>query len=150
MNRAFVRTAMFAAMLTLSACAGQYRNHGYMPPQEQIDALIVGVDRREGIIEAVGAPTTSGVDVENAIYYVRSRVHHRGYARPDEIDREVLVLSFGKDQVLRNVERFGIEKGRLIVLEYRVTKLPGGDRSMLQQILASIGGFDAASVLDGQ
>ena len=150
MDKALVRTAMFTAMLTLSACAGQYRNHGYMPPQERIDVLVVGVDTREGIIESVGAPTTSGVAVENAIYYVRSRVHHRGYARPEEIDREVLVLSFGKNKVLRNVERFGIEKGRLVVLEHRVTKLPGGDRSMLQQILASIGGFNAASVLDGQ
>lgn len=150
MNRAFVRIAMFAAVLTISACAGQYRNHGYMPPQEQIGALIIGVDTRQGILNAVGAPTTSGVDVENAIYYVRSRVHHRGYAKPDEINREVLVLSFGKNQVLSNVERFGIEKGRLLVLEHRVTKLPGKDRGILQKILASIGGFNAASVLDGQ
>ena len=150
MNRAFVLIAMFAAILTISACAGQYRNHGYMPPQEQIGALIVGVDTRQGILNAVGAPTTSGVDVENAIYYVRSRVHHRGYAKPDEINREVLVLSFGENQVLSNVERFGIEKGRLLVLEHRVTKLPWKERGILQKILASIGGFNAASVLDGQ
>ena len=88
--------------------------------------------------------------MENAIYYVRSRVHHRGYAKPDEINREVLVLSFGENQVLSNVERFGIEKGRLLVLEHRVTKLPGKDRGILQKIMASIGGFNAASVLDGQ
>ena len=92
-------------MLTLSACEGQYRNHGYMPPKEQIDELVVGVDTREGIIEAVGAPTISAVELENAIYYVRSRVHHRGYARPDEIDREVLVLTFGKNQVLSNSQK---------------------------------------------
>ncbi len=150
MGTAFVRTAMFTAMLTLSACAGQYRNHGYMPPQDQIDALIVGVDTRADIIEAIGAPTTRGVDVENSIYYVRSRVHHRGYAKPEEIDREVLVLSFGKNQVLRNVERFGIEEGRLLMLEHRVTKFPGKDRGTLQQILASIGGFNAASILQDQ
>ena len=150
MNKTFASKVIFAAMLTLSACEGQYRNHGYMPPKEQIDELVVGVDTREGIIEAVGAPTISAVELENAIYYVRSRVHHRGYARPDEIDREVLVLTFGKNQVLSNIERFGIEKGRVIALEHRVTALPGGDRSALQRILASIGGFNAASVLDSQ
>ena len=150
MNRAFVRAAMFAAILILSACAGQYRNHGYMPPTEQIDALVVGVDTRDGIIEAVGGPTTNGVEVGNTIYFVRSRVHHKGYAKPDEINREVLILSFGKNQVLRNVERFGIEKGRLIALEHRVTESPGGDRSMLQQIMSSIGGFNTGSIMQGE
>ena len=150
MNRAFVRTAMFAAVLILSACAGQYRSHGYMPPTEQIDALVVGVDTRDGIIEAMGAPTTNSAKVDNAIYYVRSRVHHKGYAKPDEINREVLVLSFGKNLILRNVERFGIEKGRLIALEHRVTESPGGDRSMLRQIISSIGGFNAGSIMQGE
>ena len=121
-----------------------------MPLREQIDELVVGVDTHEDVIASIGAPTTSGVNLKKAIYYVRSRVHHRGYAKPDEIDREVLVLTFGENQILRNVERFGIEKGRVISFEHRVTAPPGGDRSMMQQILASIGGFNAASVIDNQ
>ena len=150
MNRTFISSITFAGMLTLSACEGQYRNHGYMPLREQIDELVVGVDTHEDVIASIGAPTTSGVNLEKAIYYVRSRVHHRGYAKPDEVDREVLVLTFGENQILSNVERFGIEKGRVIAFEHRVTAPPGGDRSMMQQILASIGGFNAASVIDDQ
>lgn len=135
-------------MATLAACGGQYRNHGYMPLAEDVDALIVGVDTRDSIIEVMGVPTTGGVLTEEAMYYVRSRVHHKGYVKPNEIQRDVLVLSFDKNQILRNVERFGIEKGKLIRLEHRVTEAPGGDRSVLQQIIGSIGGFNPNSIVN--
>jgi outer membrane protein assembly factor BamE (lipoprotein component of BamABCDE complex) len=140
--------ALVLVMATLAACGGQYRNHGYMPLAEDVDALIVGVDTRDSIIEVMGVPTTGGVLTEEAMYYVRSRVHHKGYVKPNEIQRDVLVLSFDKNQILRNVERFGIEKGKLIRLEHRVIEAPGGDRSILQQIIGSIGGFNPNSILN--
>jgi len=140
--------ALVLVMATLAACGGQYRNHGYMPVAEDVDALIVGVDTRDSIIEVMGVPTTGGVLTEEAMYYVRSRVHHKGYVKPNEIQRDVLVLSFDKNQILRNVERFGIEKGKLIRLEHRVTEAPGGDRSVLQQIIGSIGGFNPNSIVN--
>lgn len=140
--------ALVLVMATLAACGGQYRNHGYMPLAEDVDALIVGVETRDSIIEVMGVPTTGGVLTEEAMYYVRSRVHHKGYVKPNEIQRDVLVLSFDKNQILRNVERFGIEKGKLIRLEHRVTEAPGGDRSILQQIIGSIGGFNPNSILN--
>lgn len=142
------RLALVLVMATLAACGGQYRNHGYMPLAEDVDALIVGVDTRDSIIEVMGVPTTGGVLTEEAMYYVRSRVHHKGYVKPNEIQRDVLVLSFDKNQILRNVERFGIEKGKLIRLEHRVTEAPGGDRSILQQIIGSIGGFNPNSIVN--
>lgn len=140
--------ALALVMATLAACGGQYRNHGYMPLAEDVDALIVGVDTRDSIIEVMGVPTTGGVLTEEAMYYVRSRVHHKGYVKPNEIQRDVLVLSFDKNQILRNVERFGIEKGKLIRLEHRVTEAPGGDRSVLQKIIGSIGGFNPNSIVN--
>ena len=140
--------ALVLVMATSAACGGQYRNHGYMPLAEDVDALIVGVDTRDSIIEVMGVPTTGGVLTDEAMYYVRSRVHHKGYVKPNEIQRDVLVLSFDKNQILRNVERFGIEKGKLIRLEHRVTEAPGGDRSVLQQIIGSIGGFNPNSIVN--
>lgn len=142
------KLALVLVMATLAACGGQYRNHGYMPLAEDVDALIVGVDTRDSIIEVMGVPTTGGVLTEEAMYYVRSRVHHKGYVKPNEIQRDVLVLSFDKNQILRNVERFGIEKGKLIRLEHRVTEAPGGDRSILQQIIGSIGGLNPNSIVN--
>ena len=142
------RLTLIALFLVLVACGGQYRNHGYMPMKIDVDALVVGVDTREKIVELLGAPSIGGVVTDKAIYYVRSRVHHPGYMRPNEIGREVLVLSFGENQILRNVERFGIDQGKLVRLEHRVTKAIGGDRTILQEIIGSIGGFNPSTILN--
>ena len=141
------KLAITIILAGLVACSGQYRNHGYMPLAEDVDALIVGVDTRGGILEVMGLPSTGGVLTNDALYYVRSRVHHRGYVRPNEVNRDVLVLSFDDRRVLINVERFGIEKGKLVRLEHHVTEAPGGDRSVLEQIIGSIGGFNPTSIV---
>ena len=142
-----IQLILIALFFFLTACGGQYRNHGYMPMKVDVDALVVGVDTREAIIEEIGAPSIGGVVTDEAIYYVRSRMHHRGYMQPKEIRREVLVLSFGENQILSNVERFGIKQGKLVRLEHRVTQTLGGDRTILQEIITSIGGFNPSAIL---
>ncbi len=144
------RLTAIALLLFMISCGGEYRNHGYMPMRVDVDALVVGVDSREAIVELIGAPSIGGVVTDKAIYYVRSRVQHRGYMRPQEVGREVLVLSFGKNQLLRNVERFGIEQGKLVRLEHRVTQTLGGDRTILQEMMSSIGGFDPSNILSDE
>ena len=141
------RITLIALLLFPIACGGEYRNHGYMPSKVDVDALVVDVDNREKIIELLGVPSIGGAVTDQAIYYIRSRVHHRGYIRPNEIGREVLVLSFGKNQILTNVERFGIDQGKLVRLEHRVTQTLGGDRTILQEIMSSIGGLNPSAIL---
>ena len=144
------RSTLIALMFFLTACGGEYRNHGYMPMKVDVDALVIGVDTREEIVELLGTPSIDGAVTDQAIYYVRSRVQHRGYTRPNEIGREVLVLSFGKNQILRNVERFGIDQGKLVPLEHRVTQTLGGNRNIFQEIIGSIGGFNPSTILSEQ
>ncbi len=42
--------------------------------------------------------------------------------KPEEISREVVAVSFDDKGVVRNIERFGLENGEVIVLEHRVTE----------------------------
>ena len=37
--------------LTLGACTPSYRNHGYMPPEDVLDQIVVGVDTRASVEE---------------------------------------------------------------------------------------------------
>ena len=47
------RITLIALLLFPIACGGEYRNHGYMPSKVDVDALVVDVDNREKIIEAI-------------------------------------------------------------------------------------------------
>ena len=140
MNRLGNTLGVMAVLILLSACAAQYRMHGYMPPQQDVDALVVGVDTQGSVAESLGVPSSGGVTRENAYFYVRSRIQQGALGRPTEVDRQVLMLSFDKQGVLSNIERFGLQDGNVVSLEHRVTKTAGPELSLIRQIIGSIGG----------
>ena len=58
------RVLKLAAVLGLSvltACSATYRNHGYVPPEEDLQQLVVGVDTRATVDDVVGPPSVGGV-----------------------------------------------------------------------------------------
>lgn len=135
-------------MLVLAGCSAQYRNHGYVPPQEELANIVVGVDSRDSIAESIGTPTTSGVLNDSGYYYVRSKVRHYAYRAPEEIEREVVAITFDKRGVVRNIERFGLQDGRVVVLDRRVTSSSIADKSFIRQLLGNIGRFTASDFVE--
>lgn len=134
-----------AAML--GACVARDRQHGYIPPESDLAALSVGTDTRESVIAAVGAPTSSGLMGGGNFYYVQSTFRHFGAYAPEEIDRQVLVMSFADSGTLTNIERFGLAEGRVVVLSRRVTDDGLRDTTFLRQLMGNLGNFDATSLI---
>ena len=46
--------------VALSGCAAEIRNHGYIPAQDELAQLQVGVDTQADVASAVGRPTSTG------------------------------------------------------------------------------------------
>ena len=67
-----------------------------------------------------------------------------GPLAPKEIDRQVVAISFSDNGVVTNVERFGLERGRVVPLSRRVTSSSVRDQSLLRQLLGNIGRFSPA------
>ncbi len=133
----------------VAGCSATYRNHGYMPPPEDVDLIEVGKDTRETVAASVGKPGTSGLLAGSGYYYVRSRFKHYLYNAPQEIDREVLAITFTDNGVVENIERFGLEDGRVVVLERRVTDSNIKGIGFLRQLFGSIGRIDVAEQIRG-
>lgn len=142
--------AMATLAISLTACAATYRNHGYMPLKEDVDLLVVGKDTRETVAEAIGKPGTAGLLAGGSYYYVRSRFEHYLYNAPKEIDREVLAISFDSKGRVENIERFGLQDGRVVALERRVTESNIKGVSFLRQLFGSFGRIDIAEQLGGR
>ena len=135
--------------LTLAACSATYQNHGYVPPDEDLDLITVGVDTRDSVADSVGRPTSFGVLQEGGWYYTQSRWRHFAYKAPQIIDRQLVAITFDKDGVVENVERFTLEDGRVIALSRRVTDSNIKGISFLRQLLGNLGNFNASQVLGG-
>jgi len=118
-----------------------------VPNDSDLDLVIVGVDTKDSIAETIGRPTSVGVLDDGGWYYVQSRWLHRGMMAPKEVDREMVAISFDQNAVVENIERFGIEDGRVIVLSRRITDTNIKGISFIRQLLGNIGNFTADQFL---
>lgn len=141
------RAIAVAAVSGALACTPIIRNHGYMPPPEDLSLIAVGVDTRESVIATLGQPTAGGVFNDAGAYYVASKFRHFGALAPKEIDREILAVIFDEQGVVSNITRYGLEDGRVIVLSRRVTDSNAGDVSFIRQLFGSLGKVNAADFL---
>jgi outer membrane protein assembly factor BamE (lipoprotein component of BamABCDE complex) len=143
------RGVVLATLLAgaLAACSPIYRYHGYLPPESELAAVAVGQTTREEVVALVGAPSATGVIGDEAYYFVRSRFRDYGYRASQEVEREVLVISFTSGGVVANVERFGLEDGNVIILSRRVTDDNLRDTTFIRQLLGNVGQFDAGQLL---
>lgn len=130
---------MIALVCALAACSAQHRNHGYVPADDELAQIEVGRSNRDDVALAVGRPSAQGILADSGWYYVQSRFRHMAYNAPAEINREVVAISFDPRGVVENVERFGLEDGRPVVLSRRVTDTTVGGVSFLGQLFGNLG-----------
>lgn len=135
------------AVVAAGACAPVYRSHGYVPSEDDLAQIVVGVDSRASVDDLVGAPSAGGVLQDGDYYYVRSRVRHFGMLEPQVVERQVLAISFDDKSVVKNIERFGLEDGQVVPIARRVTSSSVEGKGFLRQLLGNLGKFNPAAVL---
>ncbi len=136
-------------LLALAACTPTYTNHGFVPTDEDVEEIMVGVDTRETVAAIVGKPAAAGLLTEEAWYYVQSQFEHFAYKESVEIDREVLRISFTEDGLVENIERFGLEEGEVVVLSRRVTTSNTQGIGFLRQLLGNLGKINLDNIIGG-
>ncbi|SFI70230.1 outer membrane protein assembly factor BamE [Celeribacter neptunius] len=134
-------------MFSLTACVAQFRNHGYVPSDDELAQVIVGVDSKDTVADVIGQPGTEGILDESGWYFVRSQFRHLGALEPKEVDRQVVAISFDSRGVVSNIERFGLEQGRVVVLSRRVTDSGIKGVTFLDQLFGNLGNISAEQLL---
>ena len=99
----------------------------------------------EGLI---GKPTAQGLLAGSGWYYVGSRWEFYGLREPREVDRQVVAISFNEAGTVSNVERFGIERGQIVVLSRRVTGSGVSSIGLIRQLMGNVGRVQAGDLLD--
>ena len=132
---------------SLAACSPVFRDHGYVPTEEELSAVAVGSDTRETVAEKVGRPSATGLLNDVGWFYVKSRWRHYGAAAPKEIDRQVLAITFTESGTVQNIERFGLEDGQIVTLSRRVTDSNIKGISFIRQIMGNLGRMRASDVI---
>lgn len=147
---ALSKISIVLVLAVVSACTTIYRHHGYIPPEQDLAQIVVGTSTREDVATLVGRPGAAGLLEGSAWYYVGSKWRHYGLSEPTEVSREVVAVRFTPEGVVSNVERFGLERGRVITLSQRVTTANVQGLSVIKQLLSGLGKFNPAGMLGQQ
>lgn len=143
-RKGFIALALVA---TVAGCSPVFRNHGYVPTEQDLALIEIGVDTRETVGEKIGRPTTSGLLNDEGWFYVQSRYRHFGPRAPQEIERQVLAVTFNEAGTVENIARYGLEDGQVVEISRRVTETNVKGLTFIQQILGNFGRVDAGSLL---
>lgn len=138
-GRSWLLSLFVLLSLGLAACQPIYSNHGYIPTDQDLALLKVGVDTRESVEATIGRPAAEGLLNDDAWYFVQSHWKTLGAAEPVELSREVVAISFGSTGLVENIERFGLDQGRIVPLSRRVTTTNIRGKGILAQIFGNIG-----------
>lgn len=135
-------------LLALLGCSPIVRNHGYVPSEDDLAAIQIGVDTRATVTSVIGRPSAAGLMSDGGFYYVRSRRETVAWRAPQEVDRQVVAISFDPEGVVENVERFTLEDGQVVSLSRRVTSTNIRNVTLIRQLLSNIGQIRADQILD--
>lgn len=149
MRAGVCRVILVTSLMASVACAPLTSRHGFVPLPEDLEQMVVGQTTRDEVIALVGPPTTTGTVDTNTLYYVKSEREVFGPFAPEISTREVVAVRFTSGGVVSNVERFGLEEGRVVVLSRRITDDGIADVTFIGQLLGAIGNIDAGTLLDG-
>jgi outer membrane protein assembly factor BamE (lipoprotein component of BamABCDE complex) len=137
-----------AAAALIAACSPTFRTHGYAPSESELTQIEVRRDTRETVEAAFGRPGAAGLMTDGAWYYVQSRYRQSGARAPEEIERQVLAITFDRQGRVENIQRFGLEQGRVVVLSERVTESTVRSLGLIRQLLGNLGRFDPGQFLN--
>lgn len=149
-SRRHIMAFVLTVPMALAACTATYRNHGYVPPEDELAQVVTGQTKQDQLDGMIGRPSAQGLLTGSAWYYVGSRWQYFGAREPREIDRQVVAISFDQTGTVANVERFGLERGRVVTLSRRVTSSGVASLGLVRQLLGNVGRVSAGQLLDEQ
>jgi outer membrane protein assembly factor BamE (lipoprotein component of BamABCDE complex) len=106
----------------------------------------VGVDTRETLAQKIGRPSTSGLLNDVGWFYVQSRYKNVGYRQPQEIERQVLAVTFSEAGVVQNIATYGLADGKVVAISRRVTETNIKGIGFIRQLLGSLGKINASDL----
>lgn len=123
----------------LVGCSPITRSYGYTPSELDLAELTVGSDTKESVALSIGSPSNASMTDQNTWYYFSSLHRTNGAFTPQEVERQIVAISFTESGSLANVERFGLQDGQVVTLSRRVTNPAVRNSTFLRQLFDSLG-----------
>jgi outer membrane protein assembly factor BamE (lipoprotein component of BamABCDE complex) len=139
--------AAFAISLSaasLLACTARIETQGYIPDEELVAQIQIGVDGPRDVAEVLGTPpseTPFSVDNTRTWYYIMRRTKRESFFDEEVLDQRVLAVEFDESGYVSGFRRYELADGQLVEPVDRVTPTRGRRLGFFEQIFGNVGRF---------
>lgn len=125
----------------LSGCAYEIEAHGNLPADSALAQIQPGVHSRADVQALLGTPSSSSLFDNEAWYYISNLTTQVAFLKPEELDRQVVIVEFDRAGTVSDVIRIYQEDGEVIQISGRETPSRGTEQTMFQEFFGNLGRF---------
>lgn len=127
--------------ICITACSNDlYLTHnGNMPSNERIAKVKIG-DSKHEVINQLGSPSTVVSLDQNTWIYMSSDIKKVAFMTPEEVNRDVLTISFNDDGKVDDIDRLTKKNGTEIEVSEDKTEALGHQQGFFQKFFGGLGG----------
>ena len=129
-----------AAVTVLMGCVPVENQRGYVPDQQQVSSIQVGMDTKDTVSKKLGDPSTAATFGNDVWYYMSAHVEQNAFFAPRATERNILAVEFTKDGKVADLHKYTLADGRIVDFVSRETPTRGRELSLLQQIFNAVPG----------
>lgn len=140
-TRFSVFAVICAVALSTAACATRLDTRGNLPDPERLTEIKPGEQTRDDVADILGSPSSVTPFGSNTWYYISNRTETFAFFAPEVIDRHIVMVKFGADGKVIEVDTVGLDAGRNIQPVARTTPTHGTQMSVIEQLIGNLGRF---------
>ena len=141
-SRFYPHIPLFVLVVLLAACSAQIDNHGEHLEADRLALVRPGVQNRDDVARLLGSPSSTSPFGDDTWYYISDVVETRSIFDREVTERQVVTIRFDPQGIVRQVDAFGLEKGREVELVERETPSFGESMSFFNQLVGNLGRFN--------
>jgi outer membrane protein assembly factor BamE (lipoprotein component of BamABCDE complex) len=134
---------LMALLGAATACEPLVDLRGNMPSPERLVEVKPGRFTKSDVTALLGTPASTSVFGDNRWYYISSKVETIAFFKPEELERQVVVIDFDRTGTVTNIRKLSLADGKDISMVSRETPTAGRDLTVLEQLLGNIGKFNS-------
>jgi outer membrane protein assembly factor BamE (lipoprotein component of BamABCDE complex) len=135
-----------AAIGLLIACAPVISQRGYLPDPSVEGAIKTGNDTKTSVQSRLGYASTTATFGNDNWYYISSTEKQVAFFAPTVLKRQILAVSFDKNNKVTSVRHYGLQDGHIIAFESKETPARGRETTFLQELLKATPGSSATNI----
>jgi outer membrane protein assembly factor BamE (lipoprotein component of BamABCDE complex) len=128
-----------ACAVGVSACTPVTSYNGFQAREEKPGDLKIGEDTKSTVLTKLGSPSQVATFEPNIWFYISQVTDKYAYYNPRMKSRDVVAVTFGDDEKVKDVKSLTMKNGYQIAYSKRETPTRGRELTVLEQLLGNVG-----------